>query len=163
MVSLSGADVMVERGAELLVQKNTATTFGGGVGLHGSTLTAGNSTRVTVVSNTAGQHGGGVFSVSGADVMVESGAALVVQEQHATSNFGGGVYLQDEGSILTATGNSTRDCRKQYGRYHRRRILRNRWRRRVDRKWSDARHSEKHVGAISNSKTRYLQRRRSVP
>ena len=49
-----------------------------------------------------------MFSVSGADVMVESGAALVVRKNTATSQSGGGVFLQNEGSTLTATGNSTR-------------------------------------------------------
>ena len=93
-----GADVMVESGAALVVQKNTATSqIGGGVYLEseGSTFTAtGDSTRVTVESNTAGQRGGGVYSSFGADVMVESGAALVVQNNTATSYYGGGVYLQ---------------------------------------------------------------------
>ena len=38
----------------------------------------------------------------------------------ATMN-GGGVFLEDEGSTFTATGNGTRDCREQYGRTRRRR------------------------------------------
>ena len=49
-----------------------------------------------------------MFLSSGADVLVESGAALVVQNNTATSQVGGGVYLQDDGSTFTAIGNSTR-------------------------------------------------------
>ena len=112
MFSGNGADVMVESGAALVVQKNTATSqHGGGVYLQeeGSTFTAtGNSTRVTVESNTAEQVGGGVYSAGGADVMVESGAALVVQTNTATSLAGGGLSVQDEGSTFTATGDNTR-------------------------------------------------------
>ena len=103
---------MVESGAALVVHNNAATSKdGGGVYLEseGSTFTAtGNSTRVTVESNTAGQAGGGVNSAFGADVMVESGAVLVVQKNTATREVGGGVYLLEEGSTFTATGNSTR-------------------------------------------------------
>ena len=74
----------------------------------GSTFTAtGDSTRVTIESNTAGQYGGGVFSSLGADVMVESGAALVVQNNTATSQNGGGMYLQDKDSNFSATGLNT--------------------------------------------------------
>ena len=52
----------------------------------GSSLRAsGNSTRVTIENNTAGQAGGGVSSFAGASVLVESGAALVIQKNIATS------------------------------------------------------------------------------
>ena len=74
----------------------------------GSTFTAtGDGTRVTVESNTAGLRGGGVCSVEGADVLIESGAALVVQNNTATIYYGGGMFF-GRGSAFTATGNSTR-------------------------------------------------------
>ena len=42
---------------------------------------SGNSTRVTIENNTAGQAGGGVSSSGGADVLVENGAACDSEEQ----------------------------------------------------------------------------------
>ena len=65
----------------------------------------GDGTRVTFESNTAEIHGGGMFSTLGADVLIESGAALVVQNNTATSVSGGGMHLESEGSAFTATGN----------------------------------------------------------
>ena len=116
MYSAFGADVLVESGAVLVVQNNTATSHdGGGVYLQseGSTFTAtGSSTHVTVESNTAGQYGGGVYSLLGADVMVESGAALVVQKNTATSHHGGGVYLQDEWRFCVAGSRGQRPRRR---------------------------------------------------
>ena len=80
------------KGAALaqLIQKNIATSLqwwrcvylqGEGSSLRAS----GNSTRVTIENNTAGQAGGGVSSFAGAGVLVESGAALVIQKNIATS------------------------------------------------------------------------------
>ena len=51
--------------------------------------------------------GGGLFPNSGATVAVEDGALLEVKGNEATTR-GGGVYLQDAGSSLTAKGNGTR-------------------------------------------------------
>ena len=111
MFSSAGADVVIENGASLVVQKNTATShYGGGAYLQdeGSTFTAtGDSTRATVESNTAGQSGGGMFSFSGADVMVESGATLVVQKNTAVFE-GAGIALAFRGASLSVVGRDTR-------------------------------------------------------
>ena len=71
MFSMSGADVLIENGAMLHVLNNMAD-LGGGMYLESesSTLTAtGNGTRMTVEKNTARFNGGGVCSMSGADVL----------------------------------------------------------------------------------------------
>ena len=108
---LSGADVLIESGAALVIQKNTATSLYGG-GLYqqdeGSSFRAsGNSTRVTIEGNTAGQRGGGIFLWDGADVLIESGAEL-----HITNNMcavrGAGLSLSGVGTSLTITGFTTR-------------------------------------------------------
>ena len=111
MCSLSGADVLVESGAALVVQNNTATSlYGGGVYLEseGSTFTAtGDGTRVTFESNTAGESGGGICSVDGADVLIESGAALVIQKNRCTRD-GAGVLVLGQGASLTVVDLATR-------------------------------------------------------
>jgi predicted outer membrane repeat protein len=112
VVVLAGAGVLVEDTAKLTLKNNKATTGnGGGMYLQDkdSTFSAtGLNTSVAVESNTAGQAGGGIYFTTGADMLVENGATVVIQENTATSLVGGGVSLSSEGSTLTATGTGTR-------------------------------------------------------
>ena len=62
---------------------------------------------MTIEGNTAGQTGGGIYLLSGADVLMESGAALVIQNNTATS-FYGEVCTNKARAQASARGNSTR-------------------------------------------------------
>ena len=57
--------------------------------------------------------------MSGADVLVESGAALVVQNNTATSRYG--AACTKRGSTFTPPQQHARHCPEQYGRKRRRR------------------------------------------
>ena len=105
----SGATVAVEDGALLEVKGNEATTAGR------RRLPAGRPGRASPPRATerafcwkeTPPHRWRAVSQSGATVAVEDGALLEVKGNEATTQ-GGGVYLQDAGSSLTAKGNGTR-------------------------------------------------------
>ena len=98
--------VLVESGAALVIQKNIATSFVVEVCTCKTRVKpqgSGNSTRVTIENNTAGQAGGGVSSFGGAGVLVERSGACD-SKNIATSLDGGGVYLQGGGQASGRVG-----------------------------------------------------------
>ena len=109
-----GNTVVVEQGATLTLKNNSATVgTGGGASLSGAgtnVTLAGEASQVIIESNTAESRGGGVYAEAKARVSVESGATFIVENNSATSvtlGFGGGLYLRDEGTALTTSGNGT--------------------------------------------------------
>ena len=108
----SGGKVEVVEGTTSYVKNNLAMTkSGGGIYLQneGSSLTvSGVDTKLVVDGNTAQQRGGGVSAYTASTVTVSSGAHLDVTNNKALTLYGGGIYLQNEGSSLTVSGVDTK-------------------------------------------------------
>jgi hypothetical protein len=103
----SGGSVLLQ--SAVTVRACASTSNGGGIWLSGSGTSlkvAGEGARAIIEGNSAVM-GAGFFLHSGASVVVEDGAVVEAKGNVAT-NYGGGLYVQNEGSTFTATGSSTR-------------------------------------------------------
>ena len=94
-----GTKAVVETGAVLEFANNSAVDYGGGLYLRGSTtrFTVTDSTsQLRVEGNTAGSIGGGLVSIDGANVLVETGATVLITNNEASRGSSGGVFLRRE-------------------------------------------------------------------
>ena len=100
--------MLLEGGTVVFRQNEATTSAGGGVSpKRGHKLEATGNTQMTVESNMAGQVGGGLLSIYGADVLVEGGASVVFRMNEATNLDGGGVYQQYDGPNQKQKSNNT--------------------------------------------------------